>query len=1676
MDEVSDFFWFAKPDEFDEETGRLDFTIASSGRLRHRWVPKDKEEARRFLKEHPDAAGLRAASNIYILIKVYLEEPLKDLTDNYPNASPEGLKGVVIRTPFDFSALKRRSKESPPPHYTHRQGSGDVIITSNIKEYSSAQVHMLTDDEIENQSVVEITNTEALTRDGDPIMGGPMDHRMGTLDMAPNRKDPSTSNNTKCPTCNLFIDAVNISNSCLGHFGHIELEVPIPKFLYLGKSAGKAEFVSPLMFALNTVCHSCYRISIPDKAIEEITPEVMNIFDSNKRHVKGRQHITKITGEAFKEYHKLTKFDGNPAWHREDCPHCGSFTPRMTFSHYKYACGDFKIEHPDKRYRPPGSQMTEDQSLPAISFGAARNILYNISNEDAYLLGMDPNHCRPEDLFFKKILVLPNNTRPMREIPLSGRMDVDDMTKLYQDVIYFNNRIRTNKRTANIKGIDLQTKKLYGAVSRLWDNRDKTIESGGDTQVWGYKGGVKTVSYKGIFNRWEGKRGRFRQNLQSKAVEEVSYSVISPDPDLDIDEVGVPQQICKEASFTEIVTEQNMKEMQQLILRGNQFPGARYIYLDGDAKGPDGDKIGLPGTVPKEHEQLFMDFWNHELTHSIDDSTGNVTINDKTFTAEEFIEYSKNRWLRNTANKLRIGSAIVRHIRDGDIGLFNRAPSLHRQSILAFRTKVIPTKSLTMNPTVCIPFNADYDGDAMKFHFVSTEIAKAEAEKLMSLSKNIIHARYGKLTVATDQDQTSGLYLLTNRNPRRGGKYVSISSPNRAHSRNGKYWNKSFTSKMEDGVRLYEGQIYTYDYHNGIGFTEDDKFGHGRGCVYFNKEQALSCYTTVYSKNRETNSIRMITTLPEPDYETPGGDPAYTGKNLFSHLFTILDADYVSATYEGNVPEVDDKGNVRYIKGKKIKERVKILNGKLIEGTLDKDTFGEGGASIAPSFIYHEGYERGTEKLVEYIELVTRLGLAGHRMVGFTMSIDQLVGSKETEKEIDREYDLACKEIMEVQESYNNKTLVEYAKKNKEDEIFADSQPDDFSEEMIVNIATKFEENILKPIEDLHGSENALQISVRSKARGKEENIRQMAGGHGIVLLGGKRIRSGINPNRVLSQYPMALLNSETDELDKVTHPKYAGFYKSNYSDGMKPDEYWFTSSAGRKSSYESTGAEIGKSGYLERMVLKSIESYVVNNRRQVVNLRTGRIVSPLVGEDGLSPYHIRGSHKDVNKDGLVLTLQPFFFDFECMHGKHLVDIIDNCKQCEGEYDSTAFEQELQSLEQDGVKISINTRNSVTDVIQKHKVSKPNQRKMANNLYNFYRDSLCRKGEGIGATAAGCIGEPATQAALRTFHFAGKLSFTGSVKRTKQMLTSPMTTSTPHYPRTKVFPLKEYNDKKFLTKLANMIRRVYADKIIKVIRYDIETSSLLIEFDMDKINLYGIDKDLVRIHIINSLKNGAKNGLFVSYQVMSDTIKGKEPFIIRIERADFSLRPLLYAKEVILNTAVSGYGKSSEVTVMEKKKGDGNWFIDIRAADITLLNNLIDDDLTGQYIDISRLETNNLRWIYGEYGLEAALNAFIDELDFQMNGDSGSKGVGEYDWRYIRTLADIMGEEGYIQALGPHGIGATANYSMMGGMSLEQMKAVFKSGTVMGNYDPLEGMAESIIVGKTTQVGHYAPN
>ena len=231
-----------------------------------------------------------------------------------------------------------------------------------------------------------------------------------------------------------------------------------------------------------------------------------------------------------------------------------------------------------------------------------------------------------------------------------------------------------------------------------------------------------------------------------------------------------------------------------------------------------------------------------------------------------------------------------------------------------------------------------------------------------------------------------------------------------------------------------------------------------------------------------------------------------------------------------------------------------------------------------------------------------------------------------------------------------------------------------------------------------------------------------------------------------------------------------------------------------------------------ERKMIKALEPLVVNDRKQVVNVRTGRILSPLVGEDGLAPYHIRGSHKDTNTDGHIITTQPLLFQYNCKHGfpleqAHVGQYPEHkCEQCEKDSDFSKFEDEL--TKHSGYKVSPKAVEHIKKKIAGREVDAATLRKMAKSLHNFTQDSICRTGEAIGATAGGCLGEPATQAALRTFHFAGKMSFQGSVDRLKQMLESPATAKFNLYNARTTFALaEEYQNPSWARKLAAVCRK-----------------------------------------------------------------------------------------------------------------------------------------------------------------------------------------------------------------------------------------------------------------------------
>jgi DNA-directed RNA polymerase subunit A' len=111
--------------------------------------------------------------------------------------------------------------------------------------------------------------------------------------------------------------------------------------------------------------------------------------------------------------------------------------------------------------------------------------------------------------------------------------------------------------------------------------------------------------------------------------------------------------------------------------------------------------------------------------------------------------------------EIQPGYIVERHLMDGDIALFNRQPSLHRMSMMCHRIKVLPGRTFRLNPAVCAPYNADFDGDEMNLHVPQSEEARAEAQILMEVSTQLISPRYGACEIGAIQDGISGNYYLT---------------------------------------------------------------------------------------------------------------------------------------------------------------------------------------------------------------------------------------------------------------------------------------------------------------------------------------------------------------------------------------------------------------------------------------------------------------------------------------------------------------------------------------------------------------------------------------------------------------------------------------------------------------------------------------------------------------------------------------------------------------------------------------------------------------------------------------------------------------------------------------------------------------------------------------------------
>jgi len=508
----------------------------------------------------------------------------------------------------------------------------------------SLKFGILSPHEIRRLSVVEVQTADTYDEDGAPIMSGLMDGRLGTLEPR-----------QRCRTCG------NTAARCPGHFGHIELAVPVIH----------VEFSKLTYMLISSTCRNCGRVLLTNEKIAEY----------RKRLDETRVSLGIVPDDLYKEIQKEAR-------RRADCPSCGAKQYKLTFS------------------KPTSFHEMFEEGARKLTPSMIRERLERMTDDDLRLLGLDPPVARPEWMVLQVLPVPPVYVRPSITLE-SGIRSEDDLTHKLVDIIRINQRLKENiEAGAPTLIIQDLSELLQYHVTTYFDN-----ESSGIPPARHRSGrALKTLS-----QRLKGKEGRFRSNLSGKRVDFSARTVISPDPNLDINEVGVPTDVAKRLTIPEKVTSWNLEGLKAIVKNGQDiYPGALYV-------------------VRPDQKRIRLEF---------------VTDREK------------------VTEGLSPGFIVERHLRDGDIAIFNRQPSLHRMSIMAHRVRVLPYKTFRLHLCVCPPYNADFDGDEMNLHVPQSEEAQTEARLLMRVQDQILSPRYGGPIIGAIRDFISAGYLLTNSSTR----------------------------------------------------------------------------------------------------------------------------------------------------------------------------------------------------------------------------------------------------------------------------------------------------------------------------------------------------------------------------------------------------------------------------------------------------------------------------------------------------------------------------------------------------------------------------------------------------------------------------------------------------------------------------------------------------------------------------------------------------------------------------------------------------------------------------------------------------------------------------------------------------------------------------------------------
>ena len=688
------------------------------------------------------------------------------------------------------------------------------------KEIGEISFGLMDPEEYREMSATKIITADTYDDDGFPIDMGLMDPRLGVIDPG-----------LECKTCGKH------SGSCNGHFGHIELAAPV---IHVG-------FTKLIRRLLRGTCRDCSRLLLTDDEKEKYEAKL-------DRATELGNDVNDVTKAAIREARK-----------KDRCPHCGEVqydinhekpttyyeVQQVLTSEYSeqiaaamqgkspegeddegrepmapqeladetdidlsrvndIMSGEFRPRESDRKAieKALDVDLTEED-MNKLMPSDIRDWFEAIPDEDIRSLGINADRSRPEWMILTVLPVPPVTARPSITLD-NGQRSEDDLTHKLVDIIRINQRFMENREAGAPQLI----------IEDLWELLQYHVTTFMDNEISGtpparHRSGrpLKTLS-----QRLKGKEGRFRGSLSGKRVNFSARTVISPDPTLSLNEVGVPERVAEEMTQTMNVTDRNVEEARRYVSNGPEaHPGANYV------KRPDGRRLKV---TEKNCEEL--------------------------------------------ATKVEAGWEVNRHMVDGDIVIFNRQPSLHRMSIMAHEVVVMPHKTFRLNTTVCPPYNADFDGDEMNMHALQNEEARAEARVLMRVQEQILSPRFGENIIGAIQDHISGTFLLTNENPHfnetqaldllRATRVDELPEPS-GHDDEEPYWtgrdifsellpddlNLEFTGTVGEDVIIEDGQLVE-------GTIAEDEVGEFGGVI-------VDTITKVYGNTRARIFINEVAAL-----------------------------------------------------------------------------------------------------------------------------------------------------------------------------------------------------------------------------------------------------------------------------------------------------------------------------------------------------------------------------------------------------------------------------------------------------------------------------------------------------------------------------------------------------------------------------------------------------------------------------------------------------------------------------------------------------------------------------------------------------------------------------------------------------------------------------------------------